>query len=409
MRATLLVLLLGVLVACSAGPGSGPLPLPRPTPTAAPLPPTETLVPLREPTPPSATLLPRSLYFLSGPEGAQQVWRLEADGITATQLTDEAEGISDFDVSPVDGALVYVRRGGHELIRTDGSGGNPTSLYTMLPQEDPGSPLVTIAIRAPRWSPDGSQVVFGLNGVNMIPAGGGERQLLLASDPPPDPNGGRGGAIRFYHPHSWSPDGKRLLVSVLYFPEGGDLALFDLSTAALAVLQSEGGNPCCTPGWSADGSVLFLGNDSFGYVRPGLWQVQVEEGEITMIGGPAAPQTDLPPIVATYPQPAADGFLYAWRRESAASLTIDDLMMQPPVLQRAPLAQADDPAAWQIVLDDPMRPIEVRWAPDGSGAVVSVDEGQGMEPDGNALLWVPTDGTALHPLPVQGSSLRWGP
>jgi hypothetical protein len=47
--------------------------------------------------------LPAPVYFLR--EG--QVWRLARDGKTQQQITREAAAVESFDVSPVDGALVY--------------------------------------------------------------------------------------------------------------------------------------------------------------------------------------------------------------------------------------------------------------------------------------------------------------
>ena len=98
-----------------------PVPLaetpPRPTETLVPptpVPPTATLVPTRTPEPavilePTASpiaveVLPAPLYLL-GSDG--QIMRLEMDGTTLTRITEEAEPLTDFDVSPANGMLAY--------------------------------------------------------------------------------------------------------------------------------------------------------------------------------------------------------------------------------------------------------------------------------------------------------------
>ncbi|MFH2039957.1 MAG: NBR1-Ig-like domain-containing protein, partial [Chloroflexota bacterium] len=53
-------------------------------------------------------LLPAPLFFLRGNKDAQQVWRLDTDGYTLTQLTQESSGVTSFEINPVDNSLAYI-------------------------------------------------------------------------------------------------------------------------------------------------------------------------------------------------------------------------------------------------------------------------------------------------------------
>src|SRR4026209_3025873 len=67
--------------------------------------------------PPSGSLLPHALYYLA--DG--QVFRMDRDGKTKTQLTFEPVDVTDYDVSLADGGVVYVANNQLLLINADGS------------------------------------------------------------------------------------------------------------------------------------------------------------------------------------------------------------------------------------------------------------------------------------------------
>ena len=54
-------------------------------------------------------LLPQSLYYRaeSSPE-IFQVWRLERDGVTITQITNEIVSVGNYTVNPVNGRVAYI-------------------------------------------------------------------------------------------------------------------------------------------------------------------------------------------------------------------------------------------------------------------------------------------------------------
>src|SRR5262245_40638673 len=75
------------------------------------------------PVPQAAGLLPHTLYFLGNDKtGILQVFRFEEDGKTLRQITFEPTAVNRYDVSRVDGSVVYVANNQLLLINADGSG-----------------------------------------------------------------------------------------------------------------------------------------------------------------------------------------------------------------------------------------------------------------------------------------------
>ena len=99
------ILLTAVLISCVSG-------LPSPTPQANT--PITVMAITAEPsstqTQAPSLLLPRSLYYQGFSESSNnyQIFRLERDGITKKQITNDPEGIQYFDILPVDGKIAYV-------------------------------------------------------------------------------------------------------------------------------------------------------------------------------------------------------------------------------------------------------------------------------------------------------------
>jgi len=106
--------------------------------------------------------LPAPVYFLR--EG--QVFRLSRDGETQQQITREAVAVESFDVSPVDGALVYVAGNalihqaalwaddsrGVLVVTASASGEIPADTLLWLPVD--GNPAIRLPITGPkmlRW------------------------------------------------------------------------------------------------------------------------------------------------------------------------------------------------------------------------------------------------------------------
>ena len=98
-------------------------------------------------------ILPAPLLFINAEDG--QIWRVERDGRTLSPVTDEPAPITDFDVSPKDGALIYVSN--NELIYfTSALGGRRVVLFGRSPEYDENDYISVLSeqVSTPRWSPD---------------------------------------------------------------------------------------------------------------------------------------------------------------------------------------------------------------------------------------------------------------
>ena len=72
--------------------------------------------------PATSSLLPYSIYFLNNDgAGLVQVYRLEKDGKTISQITFEPAKVDYYDVSLVDGSVVYVSNNQIFTVNADGS------------------------------------------------------------------------------------------------------------------------------------------------------------------------------------------------------------------------------------------------------------------------------------------------
>ncbi len=199
-----------------------------PEPTLTPMP---TLAPL-------AVKLPHALYFLSMGDvktdhGSQfdQIWRLDLDGVTFTQITHEASAVKEFDVSLATGRLAYVtdQRASNQLVvtRLDGSG------RRVLVDNGPDDGWGLNAVSSPRWSPNGQILAFHHGGVNFHRVESGQVIEVIS-----DHVEGPGSAYNeSYSPELWSPNGKYLLVSKGLW-EGGEWMLYDLGKKRLSSLSS---------------------------------------------------------------------------------------------------------------------------------------------------------------------------
>jgi hypothetical protein len=353
--------------------------------------------------------LPAPLYFIDTADA--QIWRIERDGQTRTQITSEV-AVEYFDVSPVTGELAYVSH--NTLLRTDALGGSRVAVLTG-PAIAPDNylDLRTRAITDPLWSPDGNQIAYYQNGVNVIrPAGDAAAALLTnTASPEEDPSIGRGEA-RFYRPLAWSPDGTRILVSVAYYPEGGEFNVLAVSTTALT--QIDNTYVIGHTSWTPDSRHVYFANEYVGLFDSGLWRADAATGSVeTLIQGYTG-QADQPPDeddlyqYAAFARELSDGQLYAFiGSEKAAALAV---VGGAPRLTMTRISPADAANRAALRADSHILR-EALWADDASGAVVVDATNQPAanqwSPVGQ-LVWLSADDGPALTLPGEGSVLRWG-
>ncbi|MFL5801066.1 MAG: peptidoglycan-binding protein [Roseiflexaceae bacterium] len=373
-------------------PTSVPPPTTAAPPTTAP-PPTAVAAPTTAA--PSSALLPAPLYFIR----EEQIWRLERDGQTLSQLTAEVLPVQEFDISPSDGALAYVIK--------DSSADVTGTLVLMDAAGAERTELVTGPLGSPRIEPNGDRIAFhfsqpvegleigkdqpSLPGVWVTYRTGGRPGLMQPSEPIPDPNNPPPDA-RQYFPIAWSPDGARMLMGV-YFPvgEGGRLAVKQMSDGAVVDLA----DGCCEAQWSVDGqSVVIAGGTQIQDAYLGLWRADAASGKTTrLIESPVGDKSAL----ITGARELRDGQIYAF-------LTF---MENPPYDRPIPVTMQRVSRAGQVAAlrDDSYALDDALWAEDAGGAVIA--EATGTFKAGR-LLWLPADGGPAVELPASGSLLRWG-
>lgn len=358
-------------------------------------------------TPAPAPSLPAPIYYLDGT--TDQIVRLEADGTTRRAVTHEIQPITAFDVSPDGARLVYVV--GNNLVETDAAGLQRTVKVTGQPY-DPTDAAAAIAQRidSPVYSPDGSRIAFGLNGVNVIASGfdaGVQPQLLLASSAYPAEGGAPGSnPPRFYTPREWSPDGARLVVQIACYPEAGGLALLDPASGALTELASTASDvPMIGDiAWRPDSSGFFIGSNLLAYGSPGMSYVNAADGTVTGV---------LTTTAALDVGAANPIFLVRGPHMNQANDTLWAFIAEQTDLGA--------PAAYQLdsvdAANSTRTPIgsatyqpdgDVLWARDDSGALIQ----SGIRADANGvngtLYWVPSTGGEAAPLAAFGRMPRWG-
>jgi hypothetical protein len=320
--------------------------------------------------------------------------------------------ITDFDVSPADGSLVYVvqqitteNQTTQALIRANADGTNRIVL------------LDDLFVTTPRFSPDGAQIAFGVypdlinpnpalaGGVYTIPASGGEPQLVQANDTF-DP-ASADGSERAYAPSGWSPDGSRLLLQAfLPASEFCEAVIKELgSDGVVRPVAPEGTvTSCRSATWSVDGSTAYIPlyePGMFGAFA-GLAQVDAASGALTTPIGNELNGSYVVLNSGLLPRP--DGSLLGFVATSPTPFPSEPEQPQPQFAlhgirldgQLTPL-RSDSQVLWGPAL----------WAGDASGAVIL--SGEGATPE-QTLVWVPADDQPAIEL-VAGElmgSPRWG-
>ncbi len=393
---------------------------PSPSPTYLP---SNTLRPSRTPTithTPSATPeplnLPAPVYFLTGltggdfyepAPGSYQIWRLETDGETLTQISNEATRVDSFDISPADGSLAYLT--GNQIILADPNGSNQRILVDggAMPENWDQS-YWTKQIRGLAWSPDGSQLAYGQNGVNVLTLTNGKTKSILKNDLP---SAGQDLETHLYTPVSWSPDGTRLLARKQYF-ECGAMLVLPVAGGAPSAEFDEGDDLFI---WAADSLALFSAkpvNGGYCGGPPGFWRVDAITGEVTTL-------VENPDGTATFdligwPHLTADGRLMYFYNQISSALAPDF----PPLFSLY-TSEADGVTGRSrlssegFILYDYSQYIaggsdafgSVIWSADDEWVVISAAKDLG-EPQEFWLL--STDGGNAVKLAGKGRDLQWG-
>jgi dipeptidyl aminopeptidase/acylaminoacyl peptidase len=333
-----------------------------------------------------------------------QIFRVEADGVTRTQITYEVPfqpdvlAVIDFAVSPADGTLIYtVQRAGTPVLVRSGPAGEDAAPFFDDPQITASEPLFTPdgAFVAARLSVPFSPDQTFVNGLYLLPLDGGEPRLLVADDTAPSPEG-----LAFGHSAArFSPDGARLLTyRIALNVDACDLAVVSVPDGTTLPLQvppvppGERVTTCGAAAWSPEGDAIYYVPNRIGAgnINTAIWRANPETGE----SFPITPQPETGPFTFyAFPDVAEDGTMRAVI--TLADALPEPFFDQPPPLSYA-LAQIDIPTgmASELRAELPGTPARVEWDADGAGAAMLLIPASGPP----SLWWVPAG--AGEPLPL---------
>jgi len=352
-------------------------------------------------TPQQSYVLPYALYFLNNDDaGIAQVFRLERDGTSVSQITLEPSAVSSYDVSQVDGSVAYVSNNQLLLINADGSGrrvlvdGGPVNPDTMYAE----------GINNPVFSPNAQTVAYGHKGLVLYAVSTGVSNVVLERLVT-DPITGGLTPGEIYIPQKYSPDGTKILITVaIPNSDGISSGIYYPAADSLVLLSGgDGARVCCgQQGWASDSSALYVGISFAGMFSPGLWRADASSGNLTTL---LPAETGGNYNLAAQPYLAPDGQLYFF---------FANLPSGQEFVSRAPLQlvrAAPDGVTGRTVLRPETFQLmnEALWAPDASFIIVANAPSDQIYQGGILELYY-TDGLeSMVSLAPFGQQLKWGP
>ena len=339
-------------------------------------------------------LLPFSLYYLSaGTDGTHQIWRMESNAKDTIPITLEEYGVDGFDISIDAGKIAYLTN--NQIIISDLGGKFIRSLVVSQPNNGEDDWFITNRVSVPKWSPDGNLIAYGLNGLVLSNADGSNTRTVLQNEVT-TLNDGYTIIKEGYSPHSWSPDGKKLLVNILYF-EGGSKGLYYPEDGSF--LRLSGGDLCCFASWAPDSNKIYTSGKLY-YFSSDMWEYSAATGHGTQL----IPEKndDGTFNFADFPFATDTHLFYGY-----ASFTGEPPNSIPLTIYNAPIL---NPAENNPLRSDAQFLTEMLWAPDASLVLgVQPPPGGPVYPNHGPVVLIYPDDTPIQPLLADGYHIRWGP
>ena len=343
-------------------------------------------------------LLPNSLYFLNNDNaGIAQVFRLQTDGVTIEQITAEPVKVDSYDVSLIDGSVVYVSNNQLLLINVDGS--DRKVLVDGGPLDEI-NPFVN-AVRVPVFSPNAQTIAYGYKGLNLYAVSTGVSNRVLEDDLDDLGNGAIFPREMFW-PNSYSPDGMKLLITLGYYEGVSSAIYYPAANSLVRLSNDEGAHICCDEvSWTLDSLSLYSASSAIGMINSGMWKVDASSGAVTTLIS-----SNFETGVFNYadkPYLAPDGQLYFFFHTSSTEFN----SRTPVQLVRS---EADGVTNRTVLLPETFQLMnEALWAPDASFVIVANAPSDQIYQGGLLELYYTHAEAGMISLAPYGQQLRWGP
>lgn len=339
------------------------------------------------------TLLPHPVYYLTESSGSAQVWRLEPDGITQSQITDEPNAVDRFDVSPIDGSIAYVTDNQLYLVNADGS--NRRLMVDNAAADPEAEDYFYIErINDPYFSPNGRTLAYAYNGLWVLELSTYQATQLLVNksretegDGPPE---------AFYAPLLWAPSGDKLLITI-GGSESSRASILDPKSGQFLTDFQSNDMFCCQVAWAPNSTFVLVSSPYVGLIEPGLWRYDADTGERTELVGIS--EDGFFQFVG-WPLQLSDGSL-RYFYTSSIEIPASDL----PLFMMS--SDADGETNRLQLRPDSFSNIgEALWAEDGSLALIVQLKPSGEA--GGSVILAYSDGRQLQNLLSDARHLKWG-
>ena len=195
------------------------------------------------------TRLKGTIIFAGERDGSLDIWQMNADGQEQQKLTDDSHADADPRFSPDGSQVLYTSlRDGFPQVWTMNADGSDSRHVAEGSQG--------------QWSPDGQSIIFIRDDQAYI------RELASENETIVTPRDWRRCGVP-----TWSPDGNQVAVASRHLENIG-IFLLDIHGTKYQQLKTE--DPCCSPQWSIDGDMMVFQTDK-GHIHLYYTDDQTEE------------------------------------------------------------------------------------------------------------------------------------